>query len=96
MKRLIKIINNIPKIIFIIVIAFLLIASIFSSCDFTQNENTEYNLDNYILNILCIISVVYLIIEIKRKKIKLDDRLRKKIMIIRNCNICCMCMYLDM
>lgn len=77
-----KIANNIVRTVFMLISIFLGITSIFFTCAIYKNEKTTYQLDNWILNIICIIAVVGLVTFIKRKNIKIEEKTKKVIIYI--------------
>ncbi len=79
---ILKIINNVTKVIFIAILIVLTIASIFSTCTLVKGEKTEYHIDNWFLNIICIIISIAVIVFVKRKNIKINKKTKKILLIV--------------
>ncbi len=82
MKKLSKIINNIIKIFFVVILIFLTITSIFSTCAMNWKEKTQYNQDNWILNIFIILILTIIIVLIKNKKKNISEKSKKIILCV--------------
>ena len=76
--KLEKITTNIIKIIFLLIIAFLFLCSVFGSATVNAKEHTDYLSDNIVIHIISIMVVSAIAVLIRYKKIKIN----KKIMFI--------------
>ena len=79
-NKLEKIINSIIKVIFLCIIIFLFVCSIFSSATMKKDEHTTYKQDNVIIQIGCITVACAIVTFLRAKKVKI--KISKKHIII--------------
>lgn len=79
-NKLEKIINSIIKVIFVCIIIFLFVCSIFSSATMKKDEHTTYKQDNVIIQIGCITAACAIVTFLRAKKVKI--KISKKHIII--------------
>lgn len=79
-SKLEKIINSIIKVIFVCIIIFLFVCSIFSSATMKKDEHTTYKQDNVIIQIGCITVACAIVTFLRAKKVKI--KISKKHIII--------------